>query len=173
MYKKCTFQMFIFWNGKFLHISPCKHCTSSVIQEGLMYVEPDLDPDLHLLVLRFYEADINSSCFTPSGGMCFGLNMFMHSVSMDTGAWEVHETRGEQTSPLPPKRWHTMNCTAGMLVASNLMLLKQHNWCHQQQQPVKEGYSKPDLIYYCVMFYYFLPLCFKTFASVEGSLFFI
>ncbi len=75
-----------------------------------MYVEPDLVPDLHLLVLQFYGADVNRSVKVvlhhPYQGMCFGLSMFMnkvHTVCIHGHwwlplTWEAHETGGATDS---------------------------------------------------------------------------
>ena len=71
-----------------------------------MYVEPDLVPDLYLLVMQFYEANVNC-CIKVIlhrlyQGMRFGVSMFMNKVHRECIhgrwwlplTWEAHKTRG-------------------------------------------------------------------------------
>lgn len=61
--RNAIFKYLFFWNGKFLHISHCEHCMSSVIQEHRHVCTNwlNLVPDLHLVLTQTRGANVNSS----------------------------------------------------------------------------------------------------------------
>lgn len=149
-----------------------------------MYVQPDLVPDLHLMVTQLYGANVKSSIFMRACALAYlcSLTKYVQYMYPRTlvPAFDQGSTwnKGVQPSSASLMPWETdtpSNCTAaaGMLVARNMICSRSNNQCHQQQQTDKERYSEPYLIYYSLISNYFLSLCFVTLVSVEKIIFFI